>query len=78
MSVMHTDIPETWSAGVTLVATEIWQCRAGTVLLSASDTGADDRGIRLRAGDAVQVSSGATVYYRRLDASAAVIAREAL
>lgn len=78
MSTLHTDIPETWSTSVTTSSAEIWQCRFGTVLLSDSDSGLEDRGIRLRAGDAVQIASGATLYYRREGGSTAVIAREAI
>jgi len=78
MSERITNIPVTWSAGVTLAASEIWQCRSGSVLISGSDAGDNDRGIRLVAGAAIEIRGGATVYFRRDTGSAAVIAREAL
>jgi hypothetical protein len=72
-----TEVPTTWSSGVTLSANELWQARAGTVYIStAASPGADD-GLELSALRGLRLSSGLTVKYRRAPGGGtAVIARE--
>lgn len=74
-----TDIPETWSDPIEATTFELWQCQAGTVQIAWGDTapGEGEGGIELRPGDAVEVSPGETVRYRRLPgAPASVIERQ--
>lgn len=72
-----TDIQPTWTAIAAPTATaETWQCVEGRVAISiAAAPGADD-GIHLWDGRGWDVPAGATVRYRRVGTSAAVIQRE--
>lgn len=75
-----TDADEDWSAGVVLVADEIWQCRGGSVAVA---TGASAPvslldGVELGPPESVFLSSGLTVYYRNLRNSGAIITRTAV
>lgn len=56
-----------WSAGVTLAKSTVYQCRTGQVRMA---TGAgvpadEDDGIVLSAGEALQLDAGVTVYWKR-------------
>lgn len=70
---------DTWSSGILLAADEVWQCKHGTVAITATDPGsATDAGIHLKAGEGVKISSGVTVYHKQAGAVPATVAREAL
>lgn len=66
-----------WSAPVVLTAAEIWQVRAGRILITTETVVADDQGIELERGDALEIAGGKTVRFRRISASQARIYREA-
>ena len=61
---------------VTIAADEIWQVRDGTVDIETD--AANQLGLLLRAGDAVRISAGKTVYYRLTQGGTALIARVAV
>jgi hypothetical protein len=65
-------------ASVTLSSNEVWQVRSGNVEVDTEATEADRMGILLTLNDSIQLTSGATVYYRLAQGSAAVIARVAV
>jgi|GEM_PF-1253692 hypothetical protein len=73
---IFTDITEAWSAGTVTAAAEVWQCRAGAVFLTVEAAPVANDGIRLDAGDGVQIAAGKTVRYRRATRTASIIARE--
>lgn len=62
-----TDATDSWSAGVVLAADEVWQCQEGWVRISVEASPDEDDGILLHGdrGDAVLISSGKTVKYKK-------------
>jgi hypothetical protein len=74
-----------FAPSVTLAANEVWQCRAGELLLTTSDptaTGTNDpeQGILIKEENSLTISSGKTVWYRNFGpaGTACLIAREAV
>ena len=72
------DAATTWSAAVTLATDEIWQTRKGTVYLTTTATPAADDGILVQENHAVRLPAGATVRYRKVDITEALVVREAV
>lgn len=72
------NIPETYTTLAALAADEIFQCRAGTVEITTDAVPAVGGGWLLRAGQAIQISAGAEVSYRRFGGTAAVLTRGAV
>lgn len=70
-------IAATWSDPVTLTTAEIWQVRAGRILITTEAIVSDDQGLELDRGDALEIASGKTVRFRKISASQARIYREA-
>lgn len=71
-----TDATTSWSAPVTLTEDEVWQTRKGSVFVTTTDTPAADDGIALHERNAVQISAGQTVRYRKEGPTTALIVRE--
>ena len=72
------DATQVWSAPVTLTEDEIWQTRDGTVFLTTGDTPGAEDGILLSEGQAVQLSAGLAVRYRKAAPTLARIVRESV
>ena len=69
-----TEVTDSWSAGVALTEDEVWQVQAGNVLITTKDTPDPDDGTELSGSryglkDAVSISSGKTVRYKRAPGS---------
>lgn len=73
-----TDATTAWSPPITLSTDEIWQTRKGSVFLSAETSPAVDGGINLQETQAIQISAGTEIRYRKVGTTEAVIVREAL
>ena len=67
-----------WSAPVTLNSDEIWQARYGAVFISTTGSPAATDGIALLQGEAVHISAGLSVRYRKEGLAPALIVREAV
>jgi len=72
------DAATTWSTPVTLTVAEVWQCRAGSVFVTTTDTPAANDGLWLHEMHAIHFSAGVTVRYRKEGNGTALIAREAV
>jgi hypothetical protein len=73
------NIGTAWTTiGAPTAANEIWQCKAGSVEITAEAVPGPNDGIRLNIGQGCPISAGKTISYRRVSESAAVIQREAL
>ena len=72
------DAAGAWSAPVALASDEIWQARKGAVFVTTTDTPDADDGLALVEGEAVFLSAGSAVKYRKRGPTDAVIAREAV
>ena len=72
-----TDITLTWTAiAAPTASAETWQCVDGRVAITIEAAPGPDDGIELWDGRGWDVPTGATVRYRRVGGSAAVIKRE--
>lgn len=70
------DADVTWSAPITLGADEIWQVRAGRVFVTSTATPDAEDGIELFENQAIRLSAGQTVQYRKLGSVETRIVRE--
>ena len=59
---------ESWNALTTLTEDVTFQCRAGCVIVTTHSSPSGDNGIILREGEAITISSGQTVRYRKFNA----------
>ena len=73
-----TDATTTWSGPITLTSDEIWQTRKGSVFITTTSTPGADDGIALHEGNAVQLTAGSAVSYRKEGQGDAWIVREAI
>lgn len=71
---------DAWTGPITLTEAQIWQAKHGTVRVSTKADPVGDTGIQLAPGDAVQIASGRSVFYRGVNAHIApgAITRENL
>lgn len=72
------DVDFTWSPVVTLTTDEIWQSRGNTAFISTTPSPAADDGIKLREGEAIRLSGGLQIQYRKIGPDPVEIAREAI
>lgn len=72
-----TNASNDWQS-VTLSADEVWQVRAGAVLLDTDASAPDREGILVQTFEALRFSSGRTVFYRLASGTSALIARVAV
>lgn len=73
-----TDAGASWSAPVALSADEVWQTRKGAVYLTTTSNPAPEDGVKLYEMQAVQLSAGLSVRYRKSGPTEALIVREAI
>lgn len=66
----------TWQSYGPLAAEELWQCRAGKVLISLEAITDNDQGTALSAGDGLYVAAGKTVRIRKIDNTECWVNRE--
>lgn len=71
-----TDAANGWSAPVTLTSAEIWQTRKGSFFLTTTSSPDAEDGIMLNEGNAVQLTAGSVVRYRKAGPGEASIVRE--
>lgn len=65
-------VPNTWTATTALAANEGWQCREGSVLVTADSSPGDDHGIQLSEGQAWTFPPGTVVQYRAISENAKI------
>lgn len=71
-----TDATLTWSDPVTLGADEIWQSRDNTLYITTTATPDADDGVSLRRNEALHLSAGTVLRYRKSGADAVTFVRE--
>lgn len=72
------DAAAAWSAAVTLSSDEIWQARYGAVFVSTTASPVANDGVVLLQGEALHLSAGLSVRYRKEGLAPALIVREAV
>lgn len=72
------DAAAAWSAPVTLSSDEIWQARYGAVFVSTTASPVATDGVALLQGEALHLSAGLAVRYRKEGLAPALIVREAV
>lgn len=66
-----------WSTPLTLATDEIWQTRKGLIFLTSTASPAPEDGIEVRENQAVRLSAGTQIRYRKAGTTEALIVREA-